>query len=126
VKLHFENATPYSITQNSSKEAGQMPIRVFAVVKYLQEYGAASTAYNDLREFVERLNIEERKKLLSVLRCNNIFGGSEKLDDGQVMFEEESYPNDQDVSSFELQIRLQANPNIQSSPSHFSDIHDHH
>ncbi len=44
--------------------------RLNAVIHYLQEYGDANTAYNDLRQFVEALEPNERARLLSMLDQN--------------------------------------------------------
>jgi len=69
VKLSFESSTAFS----SSKSDG-----VTAVVKYLQGYGKASTAYNDLRPFVECLSSDHRMQLLEILKTNTVFSYDEE------------------------------------------------
>jgi N-terminal acetyltransferase B complex non-catalytic subunit len=82
VKLFFDSSTAFCSSQQG---------KVTAIVKYLQRYGKASTAYNDLRPFVERLNSDERKQLLEILKSNTVFSDSEKIGDGQ-------YPTKEDVN----------------------------
>lgn len=82
VKLFFDSSTAFSSSQQG---------KVTAIVKYLQRYGKASTAYNDLRPFVERLNSDERKSLLEILKSNTVFSDAEKIGDGQ-------YPTKEDVN----------------------------
>lgn len=63
VKLNFE-----SVTQFSDQGAeGQLNSRMLAILKYLWEYGNASTAYNDIRQFAERLSQDERTNILEKL-----------------------------------------------------------
>jgi len=66
---------------------------VAAIIKYLRGYGKASTAYNDLRPFVERLSYVDRKQLLNKLRNSNIFSELENTGD-------EKYPTKEDVGLF--------------------------
>lgn len=42
--------------------------RLAAIVKYLQEFGDATTVYDDLKPYVEMLQPEERHILLEILR----------------------------------------------------------
>jgi N-terminal acetyltransferase B complex non-catalytic subunit len=63
VKLHFESSTELQ----RHDVQGQSNSRTLAVSKYLLEYGNASTAYNDIRQFVERLNQDERSHMLEKL-----------------------------------------------------------
>jgi N-terminal acetyltransferase B complex non-catalytic subunit len=69
VKLNFESSTAFSSSKSN---------RVAAVVKYLQEYGKASTAYNDLRPFVEYLSSDHRMQLLEILKTNTVFSYDEE------------------------------------------------
>ncbi len=83
VKLLFDSSSAFSSSQQG---------RVSAIVKYLQGYGNASTAYNDLRLFVEQLNSNERKQLLEILKGNTVFLDAHETGDGQ-------YPTKEDVNS---------------------------
>lgn len=69
VKISSENNSPFQ---------GQPHDIIPVIVKYLQQYGNASTAYNDLRPFVEQLNAEYRKHLLDLLLEDSIFGKIEE------------------------------------------------
>ncbi len=91
VKLLFDSSTAFSRLQLSSEEGNGTSKRVAAIVKYLRGYGKASTAYNDLRPFVEHLSPTERKQLLESLKNNNVFSDVQKLGDGK-------YPAKQDVN----------------------------
>ncbi|PVH88261.1 hypothetical protein DL98DRAFT_508974 [Cadophora sp. DSE1049] len=63
VKLAFESPSKPSISSGDN----DVSYRVTTISKYLQDYGSASTAYNDLRPFVGHLSQDERKQLRSVL-----------------------------------------------------------
>jgi N-terminal acetyltransferase B complex non-catalytic subunit len=52
---------------SSTSEVEKNP-RITAVVKYLQNFGDATTVYDDLKPYVELLEPEERRILLDVLR----------------------------------------------------------
>jgi N-terminal acetyltransferase B complex non-catalytic subunit len=93
VKLLFESSTAFSSSQACSATNGQASNKVAAVVRYLQEYGKASTAYNDLRPFVERLSPDERKQLLAILRSKSVFWAADNTEAG-------SYPAKDDVSIY--------------------------
>ena len=81
MKVCFEIATPFSgIPDIHGKD--QVLNRIPIVFKYLQKYGDASTAYEDLRPFVERLDIEERAQLLNLLVSWKIFEDSDEVKDG--------------------------------------------
>ncbi|TVY91417.1 hypothetical protein LAWI1_G001112 [Lachnellula willkommii] len=66
VKITFVSSSPFQ---------GQPHDRIPVIIKYLQKYGSASTAYNDLRPFVEQLNVEDRKRLLELILKDAIFEG---------------------------------------------------
>lgn len=68
VKFIFESSTAFS-QDNFLEDVrnGTNMTRLSAVVDYLQEYGDANTAYNDIRKFVEALKLNERVQLLSML-----------------------------------------------------------
>jgi N-terminal acetyltransferase B complex non-catalytic subunit len=83
VKLIFEVSTAFASSQS-------FPDKVGAVVNYLQEYGKASTAYNDLRPLVERLRPVERTQLSTILRGKAVFSDAEEVEAGQ-------YPTKKDV-----------------------------
>ena len=81
IKLSLEKISPFSNSDATTFSAEQQPQdmaadfgRVSTVIKYLQQYGDASTAYNDLRPFVELLNVRERKQLITALDKNSIYG----------------------------------------------------
>lgn len=67
VKISFEVEEVFARKESDN-------YRVTVVIKYLQQYGTASTAFSDLRPFVEQLSVEERKKLLETLSSNAVFG----------------------------------------------------
>ena len=69
----FDRVTPFENLSLVVKSA-----RIAPIVKYLQQYGDASTAYTDLRPFVERLSTEERSKLLKTLLENRFDGADEQ------------------------------------------------
>ena len=69
VKFHFDAPIPFSNIPGSLKNS-QVTDRCQVILKYLQEYGDASIAYNDLRPYVERLDMDERVHLLERLNKN--------------------------------------------------------
>jgi N-terminal acetyltransferase B complex non-catalytic subunit len=94
VKLHFEISKIRQVAQ----EDEELCSRVAAVLKYLQEFGHANTAYNDLRRFIEQLTSEESTQLLSILKTNTIFRRPDKVTDDATIAQDGDYPTDQDVS----------------------------
>jgi len=72
VKFCFEAATPFSVIPGPEGR-GQVLNHIPIVFKYLQKFGDATTAYKDLRPYVERLDLEERSQLLSVLVKTDVF-----------------------------------------------------
>ncbi|TVY80385.1 N-terminal acetyltransferase B complex subunit arm1 [Lachnellula suecica] len=72
VKISFAVSSPFQ---------GQPHDRIPVLVKYLQKYGNASTAYNDLRPYVEQLSSEDRKQLLELLLKDTVFGKIEEHKD---------------------------------------------
>ena len=62
VKLAFEGPD-----SSPPLDDDEVPYRVSTILRYLQDYGNASTAYNDLRPFVGQLDQDERKQLRAVL-----------------------------------------------------------
>ncbi|TVY28955.1 Phagocyte signaling-impaired protein [Lachnellula hyalina] len=64
VKITFVSSSPFQAQPHD---------RIPVIIKYLQKYGNASTAYNDLRPFVEQLNVEDRKQLLELILKDAIF-----------------------------------------------------
>lgn len=72
VKFCFEAATPFSVIPGADGK-GQVLNHIPIVFKYLQKFGDASTAYKDLRPYVERLDLEERAQLLNVLLKTDVF-----------------------------------------------------
>src|SRR6266498_4484957 len=81
MKFCFETATPFSVIPDIH-EKGQVLNRIPIVFKFLQKYGDASTAYEDLRPFVERLDTEERAQLLNLLVSYKIFEDSDEVKGG--------------------------------------------
>lgn len=81
MKFCFETATPFSVIPDIHGK-GQVLNRIPIVFKYLQKYGDASTAYEDLRPFVERMDTEERAQLLNLLVSCKIFEDSDEVKDG--------------------------------------------
>ncbi|KAF7937706.1 uncharacterized protein EAE97_007502 [Botrytis byssoidea] len=73
------SSTPFA-TESSGSDVEMYP-RVAAIVKYLQEFGDATTAFSDLRPYVELSQSEERKKLLDILRNGIQFGKKATKDD---------------------------------------------
>ena len=113
-KLHFEIP---KIRQVAQEDEG-LYSRIGAVLKYLQEFGHANTAYNDLRQFIEQSTSEESTQLLSVLKTNTIFRRPDKVTDDATMAQDGAYPTDQDVSQVFLEIQwLEYIPHLPSSPS---------
>jgi N-terminal acetyltransferase B complex non-catalytic subunit len=94
VKLHFE----ISKIQQVAQEDEEFYSRVATVLKYLHEFGHASTAYNDLRQFIEQLTSEESTQLLAILETNTVFRTSDKVTDNATMPQDGAYPTDKDVS----------------------------
>lgn len=114
VKLHFEISKIRQVAQ----EDEELCSRVAAVLKYLQEFGHANTAYNDLRRFIEQLTSEESTQLLSILKTNTIFRRPDKVTDDATIAQDGGYPTDQDVSQVFLEIQwLEYIPHLPSSSS---------
>ncbi|PBP18509.1 cytoskeleton organization protein (Dec1) [Diplocarpon rosae] len=70
VTIAFKASTPFS---ESVQKNGDMSYRVTTILKYLQEYANASTAYNDVKHFVGQLSQDEREQLLEVLEKGVLF-----------------------------------------------------
>ncbi|CZR50694.1 uncharacterized protein PAC_00568 [Phialocephala subalpina] len=71
VKLTFASSTAFSQNHSAANgEVAELPPRLSAVVQYLQKYGDANTAYDDLRQYVEALESNERARLLIMLDAN--------------------------------------------------------
>lgn len=69
VKFQFGSATELFDEQLKGQESG----RIHAILKYLEEYGNASTAYNDIRQFAERLSKDEGTSILEKLGNQTVF-----------------------------------------------------
>ncbi|ESZ98846.1 hypothetical protein SBOR_0704 [Sclerotinia borealis F-4128] len=76
----FKNSSTPFATESSGPDVEKYP-RVTAIVKYLQEFGDATTAYSDLRPYVELSQTEERSKLLDILKQGLQFGKTAKKND---------------------------------------------
>jgi len=77
VKITFVSSSPFQ---------GQPHDRIPVIIKYLQKYGNASTAYNDLRPFVEQLNVEDRKQLLELILKDAIFEETKEDKDVRLIY----------------------------------------
>lgn len=73
------SSTPFA-TESSGPDVEKYS-RVTAILKYLQEFGDATTAYSDLRPYIELSQTEERSKLLDILRNGLQFGKTKQKDD---------------------------------------------
>jgi hypothetical protein len=100
--LSFENGSSFV----EGEASGRIPF----LLTYLEKYGEATTAYNDLRRFAERLGLEERVQLVRVLTGNTLFGDSDRLRDEKIQSRGMLRPSDEDVSSL-------MPPEITSCPS---------
>ena len=52
---------------------GQVLNHIPIVLKYLQKWGDANAAYNDLKPFVARLDAQERAQLLKLLIKSDVY-----------------------------------------------------
>jgi N-terminal acetyltransferase B complex non-catalytic subunit len=89
LKLSFQSPSP--------SESGMDPERVQSLLTYLEKYGEATTAYNDLRPFAERLGPEDRIQLVRILTGNSDFGDAEKFKDGKPRSSKALSPSSEDV-----------------------------
>ena len=74
------------------------PGKVQSLLTYLEKYCEATTAYNDLRPFAERLASEDRVLLVRALTGNPLHGDSEKIRDEHVQATGNLCPSHEDVS----------------------------
>lgn len=72
VKFCFKTATPFSVIPGPDG-MGQVLNHIPIVFKYLQKWGDANAAYNDLKPFVARLDAQERAQLLKVLIHSDVY-----------------------------------------------------
>jgi N-terminal acetyltransferase B complex non-catalytic subunit len=89
-----------SFEDSSSFESGMGPGKMQPLLAYLEKYGQASTAYNDIRPFAERLASEDRIQLVRNLTGDSLFGDSEKLSGGKLQFSGKLRPLHENVSYF--------------------------
>ncbi|KAB8302834.1 hypothetical protein EYC80_006174 [Monilinia laxa] len=80
LEFTFKNSSTPFATETSGSDLEKHP-RVAAIIKYLQDFGDATTAYSDLRLYVELLQTDERSRLLEVLRSGLQFGKTAKIND---------------------------------------------
>ena len=80
VKLGFENASAFSDPDMTGPSTGRPSKDVIAdfgkitiSVKFLQQYGDATTAYNDLKPFIERLDSQQQNQFIARLEENTIY-----------------------------------------------------
>lgn len=90
LRLSFKNPPPFEPSIGAAK--------VQTLLAYLKNYGEATTAYNDLRPFAERLEVDDRILLVRTLTGNSSFGDSERLKDGYLQPSEKLCPAQEDVS----------------------------
>lgn len=74
VKISFANTNSFALGSDSSQD------RLSIIVKYLKQYGTATTVFTDLKPFVQQLEPEERKRLLKILTENGVFGNPGHLE----------------------------------------------
>jgi N-terminal acetyltransferase B complex non-catalytic subunit len=70
VKVAFKDTSTFTIAMTTDKTS-TTSLRCDTILKYLADYGDATTAYSDLRPYVEKLTIEERKQLLGFLNTTS-------------------------------------------------------
>lgn len=87
--LSFERPSPFESSTGEGK--------VQSLLVYLGKYGQATTAYNDLRPFAERLEVNDRIQLVRLLTGCSVFGDSEKLQDGNLQLSGKLCPATEDV-----------------------------
>jgi hypothetical protein len=96
-----ERESPFSLSTDPSPSCYH-PFRQFALIlEYLEQYGDASTAFNDVRPFAERLVPDERRQLLNKLLLN---GSKQKQAETPVTVS--LSPLNQDVSSNVLELLI--------------------
>jgi N-terminal acetyltransferase B complex non-catalytic subunit len=71
-----------------------------SLLAYLKNYGEATTAYNDLRPFAERLEFEDRIQIVRILTGHASFGDSEMLRAGNLQLSVKLCPTQEDVRTF--------------------------
>lgn len=86
-----------SIEKPASFESRMGPEKVQSLLLYLEKYGEATTAYNDLRPFAERLVPEDRIQLVRNITGISLFGDSEKLRNGKIHLSGKLGPSQEDV-----------------------------
>lgn len=67
MKLAFESSSAFYSSQDFITANDGASEKIVALVKYLEGYGTATTAYNDLRPFVENLVPEDRTQFLVLM-----------------------------------------------------------
>ncbi|KAG9236907.1 N-acetyltransferase B complex non catalytic subunit-domain-containing protein [Amylocarpus encephaloides] len=107
VKASFDSSIPFSLESGSSDRT---PI----ILKYLKQHGSASTAFDDLKVYVQRLRAEERKSLLEIVGKNGVFGELDaskykpsKEKGGQTSSSEAAKKISEHINSFKLRYLLQ-------------------
>lgn len=85
VEFTIKSSSAPFATASSEADVEKYP-RVTAIIKYLQDFGDAPTAYSDLTTYVELLQNEERSKLLEILKNGLQFDKTAKKNDLNTMF----------------------------------------
>lgn len=91
LQLSFKNPPPFGPSIGAAK--------IHTLLAYLKNYGEATTAYNDLRPFAERLEVNDRILLVRTLTGNSSFGDSERLRDGYLQPSEKLCPAQEDFTT---------------------------
>lgn len=78
VKFCFKTATPFSVIPGPNG-MGQQLNHIPIIIKYLQKWGDTTAAYTDLKPYITRLDLPERKQLLELLLKSNIFEMNAKI-----------------------------------------------
>ncbi|CAD6448066.1 2ed61336-c5c5-4340-ab1c-4ca208159de1 [Sclerotinia trifoliorum] len=82
----FKTSSTAFAREDSGPDVEKYP-RVTAIVKYLQDFGDATTAYSDLRPYLELSQTDERLKLLEIFENGLQFGKKAKENDLESEFE---------------------------------------
>ncbi|RDL34632.1 uncharacterized protein BP5553_07760 [Venustampulla echinocandica] len=107
VKSSFADSTPFYLGKGPDKVSGHDRIPI--LLQYLHQYGTATTAYNDLRPFVQQMKPEECRQLLAVLSSHKVFGdpGHSKYDLSQAREDSKS-----DYEGFKTASKLTEHINV--------------
>jgi N-terminal acetyltransferase B complex non-catalytic subunit len=91
----FPNSDNPMLIDKVLPENGQISNLVTSIWTYFGQYGNASTAFNDLRPFIEESNLVDRLTLLKTLPSIAIYENDEKAQTRHAVF-----PTDEEVCTF--------------------------